>query len=197
MDKISGMIVKVNFYSEENGYTIAVIEVDSQCKNILVKNIEIGFGSDIETTPDNTIELFTSSPPYYVYKDPTNETNRKELEVLWYNKSSDIFTVINKEIYFPISIIRGLGNIKTSEILEERKKGKFKDIYVNFILFLFIFIIEYSNSPLLSVLNSIVPSFRFSLCSNCCSRFVLLYNKPWPLPSLSDGKNSEDSLLYK
>ena len=37
MDKISGMIVKVNFYSEENGYTIAVIEVDSRCKNILVK----------------------------------------------------------------------------------------------------------------------------------------------------------------
>ena len=58
-------------------------------KNILVKNIEIGFGSDIETTPDNTIELFTSSPPYYVYKDPTNETNRKELEVLWYNKTEN------------------------------------------------------------------------------------------------------------
>ena len=38
MDKISGMIVKVNFYSEENGYTIAVIEVDSRYKNILVKN---------------------------------------------------------------------------------------------------------------------------------------------------------------
>lgn len=37
MDKISGIIVKINFYSEENGYTIAVIEVDSQYKTVLTK----------------------------------------------------------------------------------------------------------------------------------------------------------------
>ena len=41
------------------------------------------------------------------------------------NKSIDIFNVIDGEIYFPISIIRGLGNVKTNDILEERKKGIF------------------------------------------------------------------------
>lgn len=41
------------------------------------------------------------------------------------NISEDIFTVVNDAIYFPLSIIRGLGAVKTSEILEERKKGKF------------------------------------------------------------------------
>ena len=41
------------------------------------------------------------------------------------NQSSDNFEVINKEIYFPISIIRGLGNIKTNDIIEERNKGLF------------------------------------------------------------------------
>ena len=37
MDIVSGIIHKVNYYNEENGYTVAVIEVDSKHKNILVK----------------------------------------------------------------------------------------------------------------------------------------------------------------
>ena len=37
MDIVSGIIQKVNYYNEENGYTVAVIEVDSKHKNILVK----------------------------------------------------------------------------------------------------------------------------------------------------------------
>lgn len=41
------------------------------------------------------------------------------------NVSEDIFTVVNNSIYFPLSIIRGLGTVKTKEILEERSKGKF------------------------------------------------------------------------
>ena len=72
-------------FIDRNGNEIAV----APFKNILIKNIEIGFGSDIETIPDNTIELFTSSSPYYVYKDATPVTNRKELEVLWYNKTEN------------------------------------------------------------------------------------------------------------
>lgn len=43
------------------------------------------------------------------------------------NKSIDIFNVIDGEIYFPISMIRGLGNVKTNDILEERKKGIFNN----------------------------------------------------------------------
>lgn len=57
--------------------------------DILIKNIEIGFGSDIEKVSDNTLELFTSSSPYYVYDNESTDTNRKELEVLWYNKTEN------------------------------------------------------------------------------------------------------------
>jgi hypothetical protein len=57
--------------------------------NILIKNIEIGFGSDIIKVEDNTLELFTSSPPYYVYQNPTDSTNLKELELLWFNKTEN------------------------------------------------------------------------------------------------------------
>ncbi len=41
------------------------------------------------------------------------------------NQSSDIFDVIKGEIYFPLSIIKGLGSVKVNELLEERKKGNF------------------------------------------------------------------------
>lgn len=57
--------------------------------NILVKNIEIGFGSDIIKVEDNTLEIFTSSPPYYVYQNPSKETNIKEMELLWFNKTEN------------------------------------------------------------------------------------------------------------
>ena len=57
--------------------------------DILIKNIEIGFGSDIEKVSDNTLELFTPSSPYYVYDNASTGTNRKELEVLWYNKTEN------------------------------------------------------------------------------------------------------------
>ncbi len=43
------------------------------------------------------------------------------------NKSNDIFSVFDNEIYFPLSIIRGLGIVKTNEILIERKNKIFSD----------------------------------------------------------------------
>ena len=61
----------------------------TELSNILVKNIEIGFGSDIEKVTDNTLEIFTSSSPYYVYQDSTEVNNRKEIELLWYNKTDE------------------------------------------------------------------------------------------------------------
>ena len=65
------------------------IPVNQKADDILVKNIEIGFGSDIEKISDNTLEIFSSSPPYYVYKDATEITNKKEIELLWYNKTEN------------------------------------------------------------------------------------------------------------
>ena len=73
-------------FTEKNGNEIPV---NPLVDDILVKNIEIGFGSDIEKVADNTLEIFTSSPPYYVYQNPVDSTNRKDMELLWYNKTDE------------------------------------------------------------------------------------------------------------
>ena len=82
----------------------------------------------------------------------TKEAKSRHVEILGpsINKSSDIFTVINKEIYFPISIIRGLGNIKTAELLEERNKGLFTSFED--------FVIRTKDIIALSILENIIYS---------------------------------------
>lgn len=58
----------------------------------------------------------------------TKEATKKNVEVLNPNikLSTDEFGVINGKIYFPLSIIKGLGEIKTKQCIEERTKAKFK-----------------------------------------------------------------------
>lgn len=58
----------------------------------------------------------------------TKEATKKNVEVLNPNikLSTDEFEVINGKIYFPLSIIKGLGEIKTKRCIEERTKAKFK-----------------------------------------------------------------------
>lgn len=58
----------------------------------------------------------------------TKEAKARNIEILQpsINQSNEIFNVRNNQIIFPLSIIRGLGNIKTTEIIEERNKGLFK-----------------------------------------------------------------------
>ena len=64
----------------------------------------------------------------------TKEATKKNVEVLNPNikLSTDEFEVINGKIYFPLSIIKGLGEIKTKQCIEERKKVQFKD-YEDFV----------------------------------------------------------------
>lgn len=64
----------------------------------------------------------------------TKEATKKNVEVLNPNikLSTDEFEVINGKIYFPLSIIKGLGEIKTKQCIEERTKAKFKD-YEDFV----------------------------------------------------------------
>ena len=58
----------------------------------------------------------------------TKEATKKNVQVLNPNikLSTDEFEVINGKIYFPLSIIKGLGEIKTKQCIEERTKAKFK-----------------------------------------------------------------------
>lgn len=78
-------------FIERNGNEVPVKkDIDGNTiDNIFVKNIEIGFGSNIEKVSDNTLEIFTSSSPYYKYKDPTDATNKKDIELLWFNKTEE------------------------------------------------------------------------------------------------------------
>lgn len=64
----------------------------------------------------------------------TKEATKKNVEVLNPNikLSTDEFEVIKGKIYFPLSIIKGLGEIKTKQCIEERTKAKFKD-YEDFV----------------------------------------------------------------
>lgn len=64
----------------------------------------------------------------------TKEATKKNVEVLNPNikLSTDEFEVINGRIYFPLSIIKGLGEIKTKQCIEERTKAQFKD-YEDFV----------------------------------------------------------------
>ena len=62
---------------------------ENQFDDIIARNIEIGFGSNLEKIADNTITLYTTSTPEYKHNSPTEETNRKSVELLWYNKTEN------------------------------------------------------------------------------------------------------------
>ncbi len=66
------------------------------------------------------------------------------------NKSLDLFSVINGEIYLPLSIIKGLGSVKVFDILEERKKGLFTSFED--------FILRIKNIIALSLIENVIYS---------------------------------------
>lgn len=73
-------------FIERNGNEIPV---NQKLDDILIKNIEIGFGSNVEKIEDNTLQIFTSSPPYYIYNNQSAATNKKDIELLWFNKTDN------------------------------------------------------------------------------------------------------------
>ena len=60
---------------------------------------------------------------------------RKQIDVIGpnINISLDEFSVYENKIVFPLTVIKGLGSIKTASILEERSKKEFSD-YEDFVL---------------------------------------------------------------
>ena len=65
------------------------IPVNQFTDDILVKDIELGFGSNIATIADNTVEIFTTDSPNYLYENHNDESNLKHIELLWYNKTEN------------------------------------------------------------------------------------------------------------
>lgn len=87
-----------NDFYDINGDLIPVSLTD----NIIVSNIELGFGSDLTAIGDNTVKIYTESDSVYKYQGHTPspydrklgypnqlnaDTNQKRLGVLWYNKN--------------------------------------------------------------------------------------------------------------
>ena len=54
---------------------------------INIRNIKLGFGNDLITITQNSLQLYTTSPYYYNYNEHTNETNNKTFGLLWLNKT--------------------------------------------------------------------------------------------------------------
>ena len=60
------------------------------------------------------------------------KANKIEIEKPSINKSSDHYIIDNNKIIYPISNIKSIGGVASNQILEERNKSKFIDIYDTF-----------------------------------------------------------------
>lgn len=57
--------------------------------NIIVKNIEIGFGSDILKVDDNVVQIYSDDGLFYNYDPHSEKTNLKKIGLMWYNKDDN------------------------------------------------------------------------------------------------------------
>lgn len=62
----------------------------TEVSNIKVKNVQIGFGSKIESIGDNSLKIYTNNTQAFDHREgSTSGYNKKKLQMLWYNKSEN------------------------------------------------------------------------------------------------------------
>lgn len=76
------------------------VKTEVPTENLFVKNIYLGFGSDISAVTDNTVQLYSSDDMGFKHFTASDSTNQKTLGFLWYNKTED-----NKYIGFSDGIV--------------------------------------------------------------------------------------------
>lgn len=74
-------------YEKQDPTTGELITEYPEYKHIFVKNLEVGFGSDITGIADNVIQLYTPDSLEYKYHLSNDSTNKKHIGLLWYNKN--------------------------------------------------------------------------------------------------------------
>lgn len=74
-----------DFKDRKNGPILANTLTD----DIIVNNIELGFGSDIVNIDDNIVKIYSENDLSYKYHNPTDDTNLKKIGMLWYNKDDN------------------------------------------------------------------------------------------------------------
>lgn len=57
--------------------------------NIIVKNIQLGFGSNLLDVEDNVVKIYSENGTTYKYNPNSDDTNRKKIGLVWYNKDED------------------------------------------------------------------------------------------------------------
>ena len=74
-------------FTNEKGQYIKAPE--NMGDNILVKNIELGFGSNLLDVEDNVVRIYSENNLFYKYMPHTEDTNRKKIGLVWYNKDEN------------------------------------------------------------------------------------------------------------
>ena len=77
-----------SYYDSNQRQTVNIDYKKIPRENILLKEIKIGFGSDLTVVQDNTIQAFTTNSPTYRLI-VTKADNEKGLGFLWYNKDEN------------------------------------------------------------------------------------------------------------
>ncbi len=76
------------------------VKTEVPTENLFVKNIYLGFGSDISAVTDNTVQLYSSDDMGFKHFTASDSTNQKTLGFLWYNKTED-----NKYVGFSDGVV--------------------------------------------------------------------------------------------
>lgn len=77
-----------SYYNSNERKTVNIDYTKIPRDNILVKNIKIGFGSDLTVIQDNTIQAYTTNSTNFRLI-VTEADNEKQLGFLWYNKDEN------------------------------------------------------------------------------------------------------------
>lgn len=76
---------KNNFVDRTRGAIVPVGKAD----DILIRNIELGFGCDLGSLEDNTLQIYTENNLDYKYSEHDDTTNLKKMGLLWLNKDDN------------------------------------------------------------------------------------------------------------
>ena len=80
---------RIGYKYDEFGNIIQRPEEYFLIDNILVKNIQIGLGTNIVGIEDNTLNLYTYDSIVFDYDKQTEEDNKRNLQFIWYNKDEN------------------------------------------------------------------------------------------------------------
>lgn len=74
-----------DFKNDKNQYVQPV----GDANNILISNIEFGFGGNLKDIDDNVVKIYPMDSLKYMNEPHSNETNLKRMGLIWYNKDEN------------------------------------------------------------------------------------------------------------